>query len=121
MLQGEVSCDVALEKIVFIPYNIIFQLDKKKTQKYIKDLQLVKNSYKIRPYKHGKNSQMSLFFKIINILLLFEKYLIIYYLKIIYHLKVEFMKLMFLETINRSLNNEKKILDKSTFVTSLPT
>ena len=95
-------------KLFLYPIILFFNWIKKKTQKYIKDLQLVKNSYKIRPYKHGKNSQMSLFFEIINILLLFEKYLIIYYLKIIYHLKVEFMKLMFLETINRSLNNEKK-------------
>ena len=51
MLQGEVSCDVALGKIVFIPPKIIFQLDQKNTQKYINDLQLIKNDYKIRPYK----------------------------------------------------------------------
>ena len=29
MLQREVSCDVALGKIVFIPCKIIFQLDQK--------------------------------------------------------------------------------------------
>ena len=51
MLQGEVSCDVALGKIVFIPYEIIFQLDQKNTQKYINNLQLIKNDYKISPYK----------------------------------------------------------------------
>ena len=51
MLQGEVTCDVALEKIVFILCEIIFQLDQKNTQKYINDLQLIKNDYKIRPYK----------------------------------------------------------------------
>ena len=42
MLQGEVSCDVTLGKIVFIPCEIIFQLNQKSTQKYIKDLQLIK-------------------------------------------------------------------------------
>ena len=51
MLQGEVSWDVALGKIVFILCEIIFQLDQKNTQKYINDLQLIKNDYKIRPYK----------------------------------------------------------------------
>ena len=47
----EVSCNVTLGKIVFIPCEIIFQPDQKNTQKYIKDLQLIKNGYKIRPYK----------------------------------------------------------------------
>ena len=51
MLQGEVRCDVALGKIVFIPCEIIFQLDQKNIQKYINDLQLRKNDYKIRPCK----------------------------------------------------------------------
>ena len=51
MLQGEVSCDFALGKIVFIPREIIFQLDQKNTQKYISYSQLIKNDYKIRPYK----------------------------------------------------------------------
>ena len=39
MLQEEVSCDVALGKIFFIPCEIV------------NDLQLIKNDYKIRPYK----------------------------------------------------------------------
>ena len=51
MLQEEVNCDVALGKIVFIPWEIIFQLDQKNTQEYINDLQLINNGYKIRPYK----------------------------------------------------------------------
>ena len=51
MLHGEVSCDVTLGKIVFIPCEIIFQLDQKNTQKYINDLLLIKNDYKIRPCK----------------------------------------------------------------------
>ena len=51
MLQGEVSCDFVLGKIVFIPCEIFFQMDPKKTQKYISYSQLIKNDYKIRPYK----------------------------------------------------------------------
>ena len=51
MLQGEVSCDVALGKIVFIPCEIIFQLDQKNTQQNINNLQLIKNDYKISLYK----------------------------------------------------------------------
>ena len=56
MLQGEVSCDVTLGKIVFIPCEIIFQLNQKKHSKIHKGFTI--NKKMVTRLEHTNSSAL---------------------------------------------------------------